>query len=228
MVIIMIKAIYKITNLVNNKIYIGQTIHPDRRWTEHKQKARHGQDKFPIHLAINKYGEENFLFEIIEWTENYNEEEKRLIKELNTLSPNGYNLGEGGENHVMYGEDNPKNKVKNNDILLIIQDLKENKMTDRDIAIKYGLTDKIIADINHGYSHKQDDETYPIRIRHGSQKLTIEQVNEIKFLLETTLISYSELANKYNVSKPTIASINKGQTFKEKREYPIRSKHRVN
>ena len=228
MVIIMIKAIYKITNLVNNKMYIGQTIHPDRRWTEHKQKARHGQDKFPIHLAINKYGEENFLFEIIEWTENYNEEEKRLIKELNTLSPNGYNLGEGGENHVMYGEDNPKNKVKNNDVLLIIQDLKNNKMTDRDIAIKYGLTDKIIADINHGYSHKQDNETYPIRIRHGSQKLTIEQVNEIKLLLETTLISYSELANKYNVSKPTIASINKGQTFKEERKYPIRSKHRVN
>ena len=224
----MIKAIYKIINLVNNKMYIGQTIHPDRRWTEHKQKARHGQDKFPIHLAINKYGEENFLFEIIEWTENYNEEEKRLIKELNTLSPNGYNLGEGGENHVMYGEDNPKNKVKNNDVLLIIQDLKDNKMTDRDIAIKYDLTDKIIADINHGYSHKQDNETYPIRIRHGSQKLTIEQVNEIKVLLETTLISYSELANKYNVSKPTIASINKGQTFKEDRKYPIRSKHRVN
>ena len=68
----------------------------------------------------------------------------------------------------MYGEDNPKNKVKNNDVLLIIQDLKDNKMTDRDIAIKYDLTDKIIADINHGYSHKQDNETYPIRIRHGS------------------------------------------------------------
>lgn len=229
MVIIMIKAIYKITNLVNNKMYIGQTIHPDRRWTEHKQKARHGQDKFPIHLAINKYGEENFLFEIIEWTENYNEEEKRLIKELNTLSPNGYNLGKGGENHVMYGEDNPKNKVKNNNVLLIIQDLKDNKMTDRDIAMKYGLTDKIIADINHGYSHKIEGEKYPIRIKRGSQKLTLEQVKEIKDLLETSLISYSELGKIYGVTKQSIYSINYGQTFNESdRSYPIRAIHRKN
>ena len=34
--------IYIVTCLINNKIYIGQTIHPERRWTEHKQKARHG------------------------------------------------------------------------------------------------------------------------------------------------------------------------------------------
>lgn len=224
----MIKAIYKITNCINGKMYIGQTIHPDRRWTEHKQKARHGQDKFPIHLAIAKYGEENFTFEILEWTENFNNEERRLIQELNTLSPNGYNISEGGENHVMYGESNPRNIVKDKDVPLIIIDLKENKLTDRAIAKKYNLTDKIIADINHGYSHKQINETYPIRIKRGSQRLTIEQVNEIKHLLETTLMSYQELANKYNVSKANIASINQGRTFKENRKYPIRIKHKTN
>lgn len=216
------KAIYKITNKINGKLYIGQTIHPDRRWTEHKQKARHGQDLFPIHLAIKKYGEENFLFEIIEWTENYDDEEKRLIKEFNTICPNGYNIGEGGENYIMYGENNPRNIVKESDIPLIIQDLKKNLLTDREIAKKYNLTDKIIADINHGYSHKQLNEIYPLRIRHGRQKLTLEQVNEIKKLLETTSISYQKLADTYNVSKGTIANINKGLTFKEKRIYPIR------
>lgn len=222
------KAIYKITNKINGKLYIGQTIHPNRRWIEHKQKARHGQDLFPIHLAIKKYGEENFLFEIIEWTENYDNEERRLIKEFNTLCPNGYNIGKGGENYVMYGEDNPRNRVKNSDIPLIIQDLKENKMTDRAIAQKYNLTDKIIADINHGYTHKQSNEIYPIRKRSGCQKLTLDQVAEIKDLLSTTLLSYQELADKYNVSKGTIASINKGLTFKEQQEYPIRTKHRKN
>ena len=222
------KAIYKITNLLNNKVYIGQSIHPNRRWTEHKQKARHGQDKFPIHLAINKYGEENFTFEIIEWTEDFNNEEKRLIKELNTICPNGYNVGEGGENYVMYGENNPKNITPSNVVPLIIQDLKENKLSDRQIAKKYNLTDKIIADINHGYSHKQKNEQYPIRIKKGLQKLTLEQVDEIKKILETSMISYQELANKYNVSKSTIANINKGLTFKEDRIYPIRSIHRKN
>ena len=39
------KAIYKITNLINGKVYIGQSIHPERRWIEHKQRARHGKEK---------------------------------------------------------------------------------------------------------------------------------------------------------------------------------------
>lgn len=222
------KAIYKITNLLNGKIYIGQTIHPERRWIEHKQKARHEQEKFPIHLAIEKYGEENFSFEVIEWTEDYDNEERRLIKEYNSIAPNGYNIGAGGENHVMYGEDNPRNVVKNSDVLLIIQDLKNNKMTDKAIAIKYGLTDKIIADINHGYSHKIEGENYPIRIKRGRQKLTLEQVKAIKKSLENSLISYAELGEIYGVTKQTIYSINTGKTFKEKREYPIRSTHRKN
>jgi len=74
----------------------------------------------------------------------------------------------------MYGESNPRNIVKDKDVPLIIVDLKNNKLTDRAIAKKYNLTDKIIADINHGYTHKQINETYPIRIKRGSQKLTIE------------------------------------------------------
>ena len=220
--------IYKITNKINGKVYIGQTIHPDRRWMEHKQKARHGQDKYLVHLAMNKYGEQNFTFEIIEWTEDYNNEEKRLIKEYNSITPNGYNISEGGDNCILYGEDNPRNITPNDVVPLIIQDLKENKLSDREIAKKYNLTDKIIADINHGYTHKQENEQYPIRIKKGLQKLTLEQVDEIKNLLETSLISYQELANIYNVSKGTIANINNGLTFKENRNYPIRSIHRKN
>ena len=216
------KAIYKITNLINGKIYIGQTIHPERRWIEHKQKSKHGKEKHPIHLALEKYGCENFIFEVIEWTEDYNQEEKRLIKEYNSICPNGYNVSEGGENHTMYGEDNPRNKVPNEIVPLIILELKENKLTDRAIAQKYGLTDKIIADINHGYAHKQDSENYPIRVKRGSQKLSQQQVSEIKEYLENSFISYRELADKYGVSKGAIYSINKGLTFKEERNYPIR------
>ena len=69
---VMLKAIYKITNNINGKVYIGQSVHPDRRWIEHKSKSKNKADNYPIHLAINKYGSENFTFEILEWTENYN------------------------------------------------------------------------------------------------------------------------------------------------------------
>ncbi len=220
------KAIYKITNIVNGKIYIGQSIRPERRWVEHKNKAKYLDDQYPIHLAINKYGEENFTFEILEWTSDYDNREIELIKEYNSLCPNGYNVAEGGNTNAMYGEDHPRNKVKDIDLPLIIKDLKENKLTDREIAKKYNLTDKIISDINHGLTHIIKGEKYPIRVKHGSQKLTIEQVIEIKKLLEENILSYDKIAEKYNVSKGTIYHINKGLTFKEDRVYPIRESKR--
>lgn len=221
----MLKAIYKITNIINNKVYIGQTIHPEKRWREHCQRARTQYDSYPIHLAISKYGEENFSFEILEWTEDYDNRESLLIKEYNSLVPNGYNLILGGPTPIMTGEQHPRNKVKDSDLCLIIQDLKENKLTDRAIAKKYNLTDKIIADINHGYSHKIADETYPIRIRKGRQKLTKEQVDKIKELLKNSDLSYQQIADQFQVTKGNIYQINTGRSFKQNTEtYPIRSK----
>lgn len=55
--------LYRITNIVNNKVYIGQTIDPTRRWHQHRRDA--AEPKFSIHYAINKYGAHNFLFDII-------------------------------------------------------------------------------------------------------------------------------------------------------------------
>ncbi len=218
-----IKAIYKITNLINNKVYIGQSVHPNKRWWQHKQRARTHYDELPIHLAITKYGEQNFSFEILQWTQDYNNQEKRLIKEYNSISPNGYNIAEGGANHIMYGQNHPRNKVQNKDLILIIQDLKDNILSDRQIAKKYHLTDKIIADINHGYTHKIENEKYPIRIKKGKQKLTEQQADEIKNLLKTTKMSYQEIANMYNITKGNVYQINRGTNFKrEKDSYPIR------
>lgn len=220
------KAIYKITNLINNKIYIGQSIHPDKRWTEHKQRAKNHTDNYPIHLAILKYGEENFSFEVLCITEDYDEEEKRLIQYYNSLTPNGYNVSSGGPTPIFKGEDHPRNTVTNAVLQQVIQELKNNILTDRAIAKKYKLTDKIVADINHGYSHKMENETYPLRVRHGRQKLTEEQAEEIKFLLKETNLSYQDISNKYGVTKATIYQINRGTNFKrEKDNYPIRMKN---
>ncbi len=217
------KAIYKITNNLNGKIYIGQSVHPKKRWWEHCQHAKQEMDSYPIHLAIKKYGKENFSFEIVEWTEDYDNRERELILFYNSLSPNGYNVIPGGHSPIMYGENHPRNTISNQEVYNIIAELKKDIKTDREIALEYNTTDKIISDINHGKTHRVEGIKYPIRKRQGIQKLKEKEVKEIKRLLIETSLSYSEIGKLFNVTKGTIYHINSGRTFVDKdMEYPIR------
>lgn len=95
-------GIYKITNKINNKIYIGQSIHIETRIKEHLWKATNSKDvsfNAPIHLAIRKYGKENFEWEVIEECsiQDIDEKEKYYIQQYNSLVPNGYNISTGGQ-----------------------------------------------------------------------------------------------------------------------------------
>ena len=54
-------------------------MHPEKRWWEHRQRAKTHYDNYPIHLAIDKYGEENFEFKVLEWSEDYDNRERELI-----------------------------------------------------------------------------------------------------------------------------------------------------
>lgn len=101
--------IYKITNLINNKIYIGITNNYQKRWSNHKTS----KTNTAISRAIQKYGKENFKFEILEENCSLQEasnKEIQLIQELNTLIPNGYNIATGGfqgRGQIRLGAENP-------------------------------------------------------------------------------------------------------------------------
>ena len=56
----MTTGIYKITNLVNGKVYIGASKNVEKRWNEHKRSV-----KSPIHSDLEALGEENFKFEVL-------------------------------------------------------------------------------------------------------------------------------------------------------------------
>lgn len=89
--------IYKITNKVNNKTYIGQTTKSlSIRFAQHCQKSSKCTG---ISTAIQKYGKENFIIEEIGGANNQSElnyQEWLLINKYNTIAPNGYNLVHGG------------------------------------------------------------------------------------------------------------------------------------
>ena len=83
-----------IKNKINGKIYIGQTTRSvEERLEEHRRKKR----CIGIYNAIKKYGWKNFEKDWYECpNEDLNFDEELLVQEMETLTPNGYNLMEGG------------------------------------------------------------------------------------------------------------------------------------
>ena len=101
--------IYSITNLENQKIYVGKTTQPNPydRWKQHLQLARNKDNlnetnsahSMPIVRAISKYGADQFKFRVLEecLDDKVNERETYWIERLNSCGKNGYNITLGGE-----------------------------------------------------------------------------------------------------------------------------------
>jgi group I intron endonuclease len=98
----MMHYLYRITNQLNNKVYIGQAVDPSRRWTDHKWNAKQENPIQYISRAMGKYGVENFIFEVIatcRTQEDANETETILIQQYNSRDKQfGYNIKPGGNN----------------------------------------------------------------------------------------------------------------------------------
>ena len=95
--------IYKITNLINGKSYIGKTCFSiEKRFKEHQKDAfRDRNEKRPLYSAMRKYGIENFTVEQIEECSDIlsSEREKYWIEYYNTYA-NGYNATKGGDGKI--------------------------------------------------------------------------------------------------------------------------------
>lgn len=95
-------GIYKITNLINGKIYIGQSININKRIKQHFWKSQCQKDvsyNSVLHSAIRKYGKDNFIWEVLEECDisEIDKKEQFYIQQYNSLVPNGYNILVGGQ-----------------------------------------------------------------------------------------------------------------------------------
>lgn len=93
--------LYRITNLLNNKVYIGQSDNANRRWSYHRNQALKDEPAQYINRAMKKYGVDNFVFEVIatcHTQEDANEIEVLLIQQYDSRNKEkGYNIKPGGE-----------------------------------------------------------------------------------------------------------------------------------
>ena len=230
-------GIYLIRNLINNKIYIGQSVDIKRRIQEHLRSAQPDKysikslkdSKTHIHLAMQKYGINNFSVDIIELTNDrkqLDDLEKKWILLLRSNNPNiGYNETIGGQKcFSQKGEKHGQAKLTQQEVNDIKFLLKNTKMTLGEISQKYNnISKSTLSMINQGKIWNDNQIEYPIRkTNYGSSgdknpraKFTNEQVMEIRTKY-SNVSSLSELQEEYSnqASKSTIKAIIYGESFK--------------
>lgn len=191
--------LYKISNKINNKLYIGVSINPKERFRYHCLTS----NKNLIGLAINKHGKENFKYEILLCGEKQYcfDLEKKIIKKFNTIRPYGYNVCSGGENpphkkgkeHPLYGrklscseKENLRQKNLGKKYSLETK-LKKSKLTIEDIENihilhkKYGSISKLAKHFGVSYiviKRYVDGVTLPEIIRKGNPYIPIKEKKE--------------------------------------------------
>lgn len=221
MIIMRTGIIYKFTNKINNKIYIGQTTQTlEQRIKKHLQQL---DDETYFHRALKKYGINNFDIEIIEKNIPLNELDKReiyWIKIYNSYytSNKGYNLTKGGQwgnsSQLICGS--AENEIK---------DLIENSnLTFQQIGNLFGVSISCISNINTGKTFYEENRYYPIRNTLQHTKLNNELVNKIIDYLKNSQLSIIDIGLTLGISDFTIGEINRGKNSwcPKNIQYPIR------
>lgn len=154
-------GIYKITNLINGQIYIGQSINIKSRWRKERSNAfLEGSPDYDSSRseAFRVFGLENFFFEIIEECpkEKLNEREKYWIAYYNSYY-NGYNDTKGGAGSA--------SDISLNDeqVKMIRDQLLNTIKTNIEIAKEFNVSENTVCGINTGYYRHESNIDYPIR-----------------------------------------------------------------
>ena len=239
-----ISGVYKITNIINGKSYIGSSINIYDRWREHKRELRKNKHH-STHLqsAWNKYGEENFEFIILEEC-NKDETLQREQYYLDTYESfnkeKGYNISKNSSAPMMgrtfseetlvklsegvrnrdkscwsRGEDKFNSKFKNEDIVEIKRMITEGYKT-KDIAELFQVEANTITQIKTGERWTHLKTEYDDLIEQTPrQKLIEEDVIEIKKLLIESKLNIKEIAKLYNLNFSHISAIKTLRTWKD-------------
>lgn len=229
-------GIYLITNKINGKKYVGQSVDIERRFSEHLRSAQpeiysHKSErdiKTPIHLAMQKYGIKNFSLTVLEECpkEQLNEKERYWISYYKSNEKSyGYNISSGGQDSFgLKGENHSQAKLSQKDVDIIKALLKNSNKNLNDILLLFPYISKsTLSMINQGKTWFDENEQYPLRkmekahkgSSNGRAKFSEEQVMEIRKKYSQGS-SPKELFLEYNhiASDSAISAILYGKTYK--------------
>ena len=216
------KYIYKITNTVNGKCYIGQAKDYKTRFQGHKLKLRKNEhDNSHLQYAWNNYGADAFTFEVLEFAYNYNEREKYSIKLYNsTDEAYGYNILEGGENPPVRAH----STLSIDDVKKIQQMFLDGYTLDDICSIFPSVTRGHISKIKSGKAWRDESLTYPLK-KDNDNEIGTDLANLVIYDLLNTTITQKEIAKKYGISRTCVTAINNGNVqkyYNESYTYPLR------
>lgn len=211
--------IYCITNLINNKLYIGQTHRIlQERWDEHLAAGRDINNHRPLYRAMRKYGEKNFSISIIEecLDQELNEKEKYWIKEKETWiaehPDKGYNITCGGGNGTKYSYDYIR--------FLYKEGMTQSEIRDELKCDPWVIRQAIAADSTISEEYKK--EQHHIAAKRG-QKAIMKQVQAIDPMtneIYKTFDSISDASQFFNIDHACISTaIRKGRPHKCRNYY---------
>jgi group I intron endonuclease len=212
------KSIYKITNNINGKFYIGQSSNPAYRFNQHMLK--HSSSK-SISQDVDKYGRGNFTLEIIEENiDNFQEREKYWINYYNDNKHELYNKTKGGEEPPTFmGEDSPTCKYSDTQLFKVIDLVQNTYYTFTKIAQITQTSSDFVRKVNAGRRAKPLGLSFPIRKENHFDKIAKLIITDLK----NPSLSQREIAKKYGVARSTVTMINIGaHRFDENIKYPIR------
>lgn len=226
-------GIYKYTNKIDGKIYIGRSVNIFRRKWEHL----HNPSPYSyFDQVLCKIGEENFDFEIVEECsiEKLEEREKYWIQYYDCCVKNnrekGYNLTYGGEEYK--SEENPWARLTEKEVKEIIDKLVNTTISIQDLAKEYNVHYNTISNINrcvtwtwlHNYQDNIRETIYGKDCLNrgnfsNSAKITEEIAKKIINDIKYTNESLASISRKYNVKDSLVYDINRCRTWKHLHNY---------
>ncbi len=200
-------GVYKIVNKVNGKIYIGSAVNFKYRWTEHKYDLNNNKHH-SIHLqrSWNKYGKENFKFEILEIIEDIESLTKREQYYLDLIQcckkELGYNLSPTAGSPLGYRH---TEEAKKN-----MSEARKGKRIGKNHPM-YGKTGK--KSPNYGKKRSEESKLKMSGENNSNAKLTEQKVRIIRWLLKNSDMTQREIGEVFGVKQAVISDIKREKTW---------------